>query len=332
MAYSQITHRSRMENCLSGVKNDQIPVALWRHFPVDDQTPGNLASATINFQKTYDFDFIKVSPSSSYCLNDWGVEDRWTGNPEGSREYSKHVINEPEDWLKLKNLDPRKGALGNQLECLKAVVKEFSPHTPIIQTIFSPMAQAKNLIGKDKLQVHLRSAPDALHEGLKIITQTTIKFIEQISILGIDGLFYSIQHAQLNTLSIPEFASFQKFYDLQILNAAKKFWLNVGHIHGEDLMFSEVINYPFAVLNWHDRSTQPSLSEGQKMFKGAICGGLRQWDTMAYGTARQVRLEALDAMRQTSGQKFILGTGCVCPIITPHGNFMEAVQTVKFFE
>jgi len=44
-------HRERMQACLSGSAVDRPPVALWRHFPVDDQTPQGLAAATVNFQR-----------------------------------------------------------------------------------------------------------------------------------------------------------------------------------------------------------------------------------------------------------------------------------------
>ena len=30
------------------------PVALWRHFPVDDQSPDRLAAAIMNYQTTFD--------------------------------------------------------------------------------------------------------------------------------------------------------------------------------------------------------------------------------------------------------------------------------------
>ena len=66
-----ITHRQRLETCLAGEKPDRTPVALWRHFPVDDQTPTGLAAATLKFQQDYDFDLVKVSPPSSFCLKDW---------------------------------------------------------------------------------------------------------------------------------------------------------------------------------------------------------------------------------------------------------------------
>src|SRR5687768_15609784 len=98
------THRQRLEACLSGQNLDRPPVALWRHFPVDDQSPETLATATLQWQKIYDWDLVKVTPASSFCLKDWGVEDAWRGHSEGTREYSKRVISEPEDWSRLKVL------------------------------------------------------------------------------------------------------------------------------------------------------------------------------------------------------------------------------------
>lgn len=326
---SEITHRKRMEICLAGNIADRPPVALWRHFPVDDQKPETLAAAIANFQNTYDFDFIKVTPASSYCIKDWGVTDIWRGNPEGTRDYQEPVIKNFEDWEKLKVLNPRHGHLGQMLDCLKLLIKEYSQTTPIIQTIFSPLSQAKNLVGRDGLLYHLRANPEAVKKGLEIITQTTLAFMEELKKIGIDGIFYAVQHAQYNILSVAEFQTFGRNYDLQILEAVKSFWLNVGHIHGENIMFDQVKDYPVQVLNWHDRQTSPSLSEAQNQFKGIVCGGLKQWDTMVLGTPPSVLQEAKEAIDQTSGKRFILGTGCVIPVTAPHGNILAARRAVE---
>lgn len=328
MDKKNISHRQRIEICISGRKPDRVPVSLWRHFPADDQSHFGLAAAITNFQNTYDYDFIKVTPASSYCIKDWGVEDLWRGNPEGTRDYTKRVIFQPEDWEKLSLLNPKNGYLGYQLECIKLLIKEFSPQTPIIQTIFSPMAQAKNLVGGDLLLAHMRQFPDALHIGLEKITETIIAFIGELIKNNIDGIFYALQHAQYNLLSENEFRTFCKPYDLRILQTANQFWLNLLHLHGEKVMFDEVIDYPVNIINWHDQSTTPSLREGKQKFKGVVCGGLRQWDTMALGTSERVREEARNAIVETEGTRFILGTGCVTPIITPHGNFQAARQIV----
>ncbi|MBT4002772.1 MAG: uroporphyrinogen decarboxylase, partial [Chloroflexi bacterium] len=63
-------HRERLEACLAGDQPDRTPVALWRHFPVDDMRGETMAAAHLNFQKTYDFDLVKVTPSSGYFLYD----------------------------------------------------------------------------------------------------------------------------------------------------------------------------------------------------------------------------------------------------------------------
>lgn len=324
-----LTHRERLETTLAGGQPDRAPVALWRHFPVDDQTPGDLAAAVAAFQRQFDFDLIKVTPSSSFCLYDWGVQDRWAGNPEGTRDYGQPVIRRAEDWAALRPLDPREGHLGGQIACLRLLTAEFAPHTPVIQTIFSPLSQAKNLVGKANLVAHLRRHGDALRAALETITETTIRFLEACRPTGIAGIFYAVQHAQYGVLSAEEYRAFGRPYDLRILEAARDLWLNMLHLHGEEVMFAEVANYPVQIINWHDRQTPPDLAGGLEQFRGTVCGGLRQWETMVLGTPAQVREEAESALRATAGRRFILGTGCVLPITAPYGNIRAARDAVE---
>jgi len=323
--------RDRLQKCLSGVKPDRPPVALWRHFPVDDQSPDSLAAAVATFQRVFDFDFIKVTPASSFAVKDWGSRDTWKGNPEGTREFTHYGVNQPEDWLKLKPQNPLAGQLGAQIKCLNLLSKEFSTQVPILQTVFSPLAQAKNLVGKENLMFHLRAYPEAVHHSLRTITQTTIDFIRECAKTGIEGIFYAVQHAQFGLMPVSEFQEFGRHYDLQVLEVVKDLWFNVGHIHGERIMFDQVSDYPVQVLNWHDRHTPPTLAEAQKRFNGTVCGGLRQWETLVLGDPAIVRREALDAIEQTQGTRFILGTGCVVPITAPGGNITATRQAVDRF-
>lgn len=321
------THRKRLENCLANQAVDRPPAALWRHFPVDDQTPQGLANAIVRFQRTFDFDLVKVTPASSYCLKDWGAQDEWRGNSEGTREYTRRVILDPEDWAQLPLLNPKRGFLGAELETLRLLVKELGPDTPIIHTIFNPLSQAKNLVGGTELLTHLRRYPDALHVGLKIIAESTMRYIQALYETGIDGIFYAVQHAQYALLSEQEYLEFGKAYDLQILEPAGNFWLKMLHLHGKDVMFDLAVDYPVNIINWHDRETYPSLGLGLTRFSGAVCGGVSQ-ATLVYGTPDQVRREALEAIQATGGQRVILGTGCVTPIITPFGNILALRQSV----
>jgi uroporphyrinogen decarboxylase len=299
---------------------------------VDDQSPQGLARATLEFQNRFDFDLIKVTPASSFCLKDWGVQDEWQGNTEGTRTYTRRVIHSPQDWEKLPLLDPYKGFLGDQLACLRFLAEELSTledPAPLVQTIFSPLAQAKNLAGGDHLLIHLRKYPQAVHAGLKIIAESTVRFIEVAIKTGIAGIFYAVQHACYDLLSESEFQQFGKSYDRQVLQSAESLWLNMAHLHGEQVMFNLLADYPVPILNWHDRDTYPSLVQARTIFTGVACGGLQREKTMVLGNSLQVTAEARDAIQATRGQRFILGTGCVLPIIAPAGNIMAARRSVE---
>src|SRR6185503_20151463 len=154
------THKERIQACINQESLDRPPVALWRHFPVDDQDPKLLAQATLHFQRRYDFDLVKVTPASSLCVKDWGVEDEWRGHTEGTRQYKKHVIRDPRDWESLPVLEPT----------------------------------ASHLAGGETLITHLRIYPEAVMKGLTTIAETTRRFVEACLATGIDGVFYAIQH------------------------------------------------------------------------------------------------------------------------------------------
>jgi uroporphyrinogen decarboxylase len=334
-----LTARERLQAC---IKNDPAldrpPVALWRHFPVDDQSPESLAAATLDFQHHYDFDLVKVTPASSFAIKDWGAEDAWEGSTEGTRRYTRHPIQTPGDWEHLPVLDPRKAPhLSGQITCLRQIRAGLGPEIPLLQTIFSPLAQAKNLAGGEDLIVHMRQYPEAVMKGLRVIAETTRRFVEAAMETGIDGIFYAVQHAQAALMTLDEYKNFGLPFDLKTTEPASSLWCNLLHLHGLNIYFDLVPAFSprFPIVNWHDRETYPSLAEARtsEILKTSgvtpvFCGGLSQ-HTIVYADASKVREEAADAIRQVGGRRLLLGTGCVVPVIAPHGNILAARQSVE---
>ena len=76
----EMTKADRLRAAIAGAEADRPPIALWRHFPVDDQSPATLAESALRFQRELDLDLIKVTPASSYSVADWGVQDEWRGD------------------------------------------------------------------------------------------------------------------------------------------------------------------------------------------------------------------------------------------------------------
>ncbi len=183
-------------------------------------------------------------------------------------------------------------------------------------------------MGRDRLTAHLREDPAAVLAGLETITETTVRFIEAARQRGISGIFLAVQHASYALLNEDEYGTFGIPSDRRLLEAADGLWLNVLHLHGTRVMFDLVADYPVQVVNWHDRETPPTLGEGKARVKGAVLGGLRQWETMVRGTPEDVRAEARDALEQTGGRRFILGTGCVTPMNAPWANIRAAREVV----
>jgi uroporphyrinogen decarboxylase len=311
--------RRRLEAVIAGEKPDRLPVALWRHWPGDDQDAAALAAAHLKWQRDYDWDLLKVGPDSNYSVADWGVKDRWVGHIEGTRETTFHSVKTVEDWAALRPLDPGRGALARQIEALSLVRRGAGDEVPILATVFSPLSQAKHIAGELTIQSHSRSHPALFHEALAVITESTLRFIEAAGAAGVDGIYYAVQHARYPLMGRGEFAEFGRAYDLQVLQAAGDFWLNMLHIHSGDLMFDLVADYPVQLVNWHDRESGISLRDGLAQIKGAASGGVDQW-AIHQEFPEQALAEARDAMEQTGGRRLLLGTGCVVMVTTPLRN------------
>jgi len=324
---SDWSKRRRLEAAIAGEAADRLPVALWRHWPGDDQDAAALAAAHLKWQADYDWDLVKVGPASSYSVIDWGVQDRWVGHIEGTRETTGYAVQQPADWEALRPTDPGRGMLATQIEALRLVGEGLRGDVPFIATVFSPLSMAKHLAGNDVALSHMRQAPDAFHRGLETLTESIIRFIDAARATGIAGIYYAVQHAAYPLLSRDEFATFGRPYDQRVLESAGDLWCNVVHLHGRRVMFDLVADYPVPLLNWHDRETGIALSDGLGRFPGAASGGVSQW-TLHREDPAGALAEAADARRQTGDRRLLLGTGCVIMTTTPLRNIRALRQAV----
>jgi uroporphyrinogen decarboxylase len=71
------------------------------------------------------------------------------------------------------------------------------------------------------------------------------------------------------------------------------------------------------------------LKVGLTQIKGAACGGLSRDVVMLCGKPDAVRYEVADAIEQTGGRRYIVGTGCVMMIPTPEVNIQTAIEGAR---
>lgn len=322
-----MNHRERIHAALHNQPVDRVPVALWRHFPNDDLQAERLAARVVEFQKKYDFDFVKVTPASGYPAEMYGATFIDGKNREGTRSYIQRPVNRLDDWDRVEPLDDTNPVFVRETTALKQIRRELGPDVPILQTIFGPLNSAHNLAG-ERAFGDLRLHPEVVERALRAITQTTIRFAVASLRAGADAIFFATQMATPKYLTLDEFKKYSEPYDLQVIQAirAERPDFIFLHIHGLDVYFDALARWPVDILNWHDRRTSPSLREASGKFEGALAGGLDEWKTLTTGSPEDARTQALDAIGQMNGRRFILAAGCVIPVDTPEPNIRAAIQ------
>lgn len=323
-----MNHWERIQAALQGAEVDRTPVSLWRHFPGDDMTAAGLAKAMIDWQRAYDFDFVKFMPTGMYGVHDWGAETEYGPGYGGSRVLVNPGVNDPEEWPKLAKLDVTQGAYGQELEAIRLASADLDGSVPIFQTVFSPSTTAIKLRGQAAIK-DMRENPELIKAGLEIITEVTIAFAQAVIRAGADGVFFATQGASSQVMTEDEYKEFGVPYDTRVLQAVRNEGkINLIHVHGDDVYWDLAATYPVDMINWHDRTTYPNLSQAKERFNGVLVGGIERLE-ISTGTPDEAAAQAKDAVAQTGGRRHVVAPSCVIPTNTPEANIRAVIAAVQ---
>lgn len=333
-----MTREERIRTVIAGGEPDRVPVSVWMHFSHVDQDPRSLAEYMVEFNETYDFDFIKMMPFGAYTTPDWGAKLAIYCDKYKEVEIAAPGITCVEDYARLEVLAPTHGSWGKTLQLAQWTSKLVKPNTPFIQTIFAPSTTLKKLAGARMIQ-DMKEHPELVHHALNVITETTINFVKANIEAGVSGFFFASQCSDYGVMDDLMFAEFGKPYDLRVINAYKDAtWFNVMHVHGINTMYDTVMNYPLPVLNWHDRQTTPTLKDARAKCGKTFLGGLREgpsivgtslhYDSIMARpgvTTDEIKAHIHEAIDMVDGKGLIIGPGCVADPRTPAEN-LHAVR------
>ena len=321
-----MTKLERVQAAIRRQPTDRTPYALWRHFPDVDRNAAALAQSTLRFHERYDSDFLKVTPSGGYAVEDWGCVESEEVMPDGHRPCASHAVRTPEDWKRIRTIAMESTGWATHLETIIRCVVDKRADCSTVPTVFSPLSLARKLSG-DRLGYDLKENPQAVTGALEAITETILAFMDACFREGCEGIFYSVQAASTALHTEEEYLRFGEPYDRRILEAVRgRSRLTILHGHGERLMFERLAALPADVWNWDDRRAGPSLADGQARVPGAVCGGLDQWTTLKDGPPERAEAEARDAIAQTGGRGLIVSAGCV---LLPNTSDRTLVGLVK---
>lgn len=305
--------RDRLESVIAGAPVDRLPVSLWRHFPGDDQRSADLARSIINYQQEYDWDFVRVLPSSNFLVVDHGIQDAWLGDRRGKRDIQKFIIQRSLDWTAIRPLSPERGALAQQIECLSLLRSAFGgDDIPVMQTIYSPMTQAAQIAGCAQLLRDMRLRPDRLRSGLNVLTESTLRFLEAIRPNpSIAGIFMVTRMASHELMAASEYKSMAMPFNRAILDFIQPdWWLNGVQVQGSSPMFDLFASAPVQFLSWDFSDDKSALFPLKLAFPGAVCGGLSDWEHLHQGTPALLQSAIRDILLHMEGRRLIVaGSG-----------------------
>jgi uroporphyrinogen decarboxylase len=301
----------RMTTALEGKEVDRPPFSFWYHFGLQ-HTPGRKhAEAEIDFYRAYDLDFLKVMNDYPFPL------------PEG-----REAIETEEDWKRIEPVEASDKCWSEQLTALSIINEAIGREALFIETIFSPWTTARRLARAASFAQARNHFPEALLSAMDAISTSLADYAKQAVARGAAGIFLSLGAATDAVMSAEEYTVWGRPFDLKILEAVREARFNVLHVHGKQIHFNSLLDYPASALNWSHFTTAPSLKDGRKLWGKTVMGGIDE-TTAAHLSAPEIRKQVTASLNEAGSRALILTPGCSVPTDTSERNLRAIKSAIK---
>lgn len=298
----------RVRAALGGREVDRPPFSFWYHFGLQHLPGPSHARAEIEFYRAYDLDFLKVMNDYPYPL------------PEGIE-----ALGSEDDWKRVEPVPGNSSAWAEQLSALSIINDEIGSEAFFIETIFSPWTTARRLSRSGGLNAAIAHFPQTVLAAMDRIAQSLADYAKEAIGRGAAGVFLSLGAASHDVMTPSDYDLWCRPFDLKILEAVKDAPFNVLHIHGANVHFDSLSDYPVAAVNWSHLTTPPNLLQGRRQFGKPVFGGLDETaiTRLSIPEIRQQISESIDSLAAEKG--LIVTPGCSVPTDTPVRN-LKAIQ------
>jgi len=285
----------RVTNALNGRDVDRPPFSFWYHFGLQHMPGREHAAAEIGFYRAYDLDFLKVMSDYPYPL------------PEGLE-----AVATEEDWRRIEPIAPESKCWSEQLSALSIINDEIGKEAMFIETVFSTWTTARRLSRSGSLTAARKHHSEALLAAMDAISESLAAYAKQALMRGAAGIFLSLGAATDEVMSVEEYETWGRPFDLKILEAVREAPFNVLHIHGKRIHFDSLLDYPVSALNWSHFATAPSLKDGKMRSGKTVLGGMDE-ASASHVSGPEVREQVVKAMREIGARGLIVTPGCSVP-------------------
>lgn len=315
--------RERVLAALRGAEVDRPPVSFWGHFYHRESSAEDLVAATLEFQREYGWDWVKLNPRKHYHVEPWGVTYRYSGRPGEKPALASWPVRAGSDWSAITQRPPDQGALAEQLEAVAMLRRRLPPEVPLIETVFTPLAILGEMVREPgDLKAHLRSHPAAVRAALEAVTQTFERFVPAALAAGADGIYFAtVDWASRDLLTPAEYREWARPTDLRLIAAAKEGVFNVLHVCKRRNLLVELADYPVHAFSWAATDPlNPGLADALPALRGAVMGGLSHDDALLDPAPGRALAEFRHALGVTGGRRWLVAPSCSILPATPSSN------------
>ena len=302
----------RVDKVLEGNRVDRPPVSLWYHFGIQHAGGEQFARITLEYFDTYDFDFLKV-------MNDYFYQA-----PEGLE-----AVKTKEDLERLTRFDVENSDWKEQFKALEIIAKALDGQAYFIDTVFDPWQSLKRNMAGENLKPLMAEEPDAVLEALEVVTENLISYCKKSLGIGSTGIFMSVPAAS-EIVTRDEFLRFVKPFAMKVFESITGLGkMNTAHIHGENLFFDDVLDFPVNIFNWWDRGPGgPSLGYVKQRIDGCVMGGIDQ-TIVCRNTRMFLKNHVREGIEMGGAERFFLANGCSIATWTYPGAVHAIVEAAK---
>ncbi len=315
-----LSHKERIDRHLSGKEMDRPAVSAWRHFYDRENSKNDLVNSMIEFQKKFDWDFMKINSRASYHVEGWGVKFGYSGDPLKKPVAERFPVEKETSWRKIKPLDWREGSLGEILAAGNEILSKVGNEIYCVPTIFSPLSIAADLVESDERFIELLiDGPGELHGALENITETFIGYVGEMMNIGMAGIFFATtEWASRERLTEDQYLEFGRHYDLKVLNAASGGFFNIMHVCKTNNMLPIFRDYPVSVISWNPfEEGNLSIEQADQITDKIFLTGVDQNGPLLNGPVEDIEKQVSDSLRSVRPGRLIVGPGCAVKVNTP---------------
>lgn len=294
---------------------EYVPAAFFMHFDYAYHQGQPAIDKHLEFFRYTGMDFVKIQ-----------YEQTLPPSPP---------IHKPEDWAHAA-LYPE-AFFEASIRVAEELVKAAKAEALVIMTLYSPFMWAGQLASDTILAEHLMENPEAVTEGLEIMTENVLTLVRCCKRVGVDGFYVSSEGGEAFRFTGTHiFQKYIKPTDLAVWAEIQTCPFNILHICDYNGGYDDLtpfLDYPGQVVNCSLKMGERTLSlkEVSQLFGRPFMGGLDRTGIIATGGLEAIRQAAAGVLAEAP-DRFILAADCTVPSNTPWDHLKTAIDTAHHYQ